>query len=78
VDKKTRYDKLAAWHIYQVIELCYRQGVPTTWRDIYEFLRVPEHVYEGESDLDEVIHVSNDYELEQMRLLLEARFTTLH
>jgi len=78
VDKKKRYERLAAWHIFQVIELCYQQGVTTTWRDIYQFLRVPEAVYEDEEDLDERIIIQNDYELEQMRLTLESRFNTHH
>lgn len=78
MDKKNRYERLAAWHVFQVIELCYQQGVTTTWRDIYEFLRVPETVYLDEEDLDEPIIIRNDYELEQMRLVLESRFNTLH
>lgn len=78
MDKKKRYERLAAWQVFQVIELCYQQGVTTTWRDIYQFLRIPEAVYEGEPDLDEPIIIQNDYELEQMRLVLESRFNTLH
>ena len=78
MDKKKRYERLAAWHVFQVIELCYQQGVTTTWRDIYQFLRVPETVYMDEEDLDEPIIIQNDYELEQMRLVLESRFNTLH
>lgn len=78
MNKQDRYNHLAAWHIFQVIELCYQQGVSTTWRDIYQFLRVPESVYENDTDLDEVIQINNDYELEQMRLLLESRFSTRH
>lgn len=78
MNKQDRYNHLAAWHIFRVIELCYQQGVKTTWRDIYQFLRVPENVYENDSDLDEVIEINNDYELEQMRLMLESRFNTLH
>ena len=78
MDKKTRYDRLAAWHIFQVIELCYQQGVTTTWRDIYKLLHIPPSVYEGEYDLDEPIVIANDQELEQMRVLLESKFATRH
>ncbi|NBR61885.1 MAG: hypothetical protein EBT86_09625 [Actinobacteria bacterium] len=78
MDKKTRLDELAAWHIFQIIELHYQQGLTTTWRGIYEFLRLPESVYKDDDDLDEEIKINNDYELEQMRLVLESKFSTRH
>jgi hypothetical protein len=78
MDKKTRYEQLAAWQVFRVIELCYQQGTSTTWRDIYEFLRIPEYVYETEPDLDEIITIKTDQDLENMRLLLESKFSTRH
>lgn len=64
--------------IFRVIELCYNQGVTTTWRDIYLFLRLPKNIWEGDSDLDEKIIVSSDQELEMIRDLLLANFSTKH
>ena len=64
--------------IFRVIELCYNQGVTTTWRDIYLFLRLPQNIWEGDSDLDERIIVSSDQELEMIRDLLLANFSTKH
>ncbi len=64
--------------IFRVIELCYSQGVTTTWRDIYLFLRLPQNIWEGDSDLDEKIIVSSDQELEMIRDLLLANFSTKH
>lgn len=64
--------------IFRVIELCYSQGVTTTWRDIYLFLRLPKNIWEGDSDLDEKIIVSSDQELEMIRDLLLANFSTKH
>lgn len=64
--------------IFRVIELCYSQGVTTTWKDIYLFLRLPKHIWEGDTDLDEKIIVSSDEELEMIRDLLLANFSTKH
>ena len=64
--------------IFRVIELCYSQGVTTTWRDIYLFLRLPKNIWEGDTDLDEKIIVSSDQELEMIRDLLLANFSTKH
>jgi len=64
--------------IFRVIELCYSQGVTTTWRDIYLFLRLPKKIWEGDTDLDEKIIVSSDEELEMIRDLLMANFATKH
>ena len=64
--------------IFRVIELCYNQGVTTTWRDIYLFLRLPKNIWESDTDLDEKIIVSSDQELEMIRDLLLANFSTKH
>ena len=64
--------------IFRVIELCYNQGVTTTWRDIYLFLRLPKNIWEGDTDLDEKIIVTSDQELEMIRDLLFANFSTKH
>ena len=62
----------------QVIELCYQQNVTTTWKDIYLFLRIPEHIWEDEDDLDEKIIIQSEEELKLMRELLSSRFATKH
>jgi hypothetical protein len=64
--------------IFRVIELCYSQGVTTTWRDIYLFLRLPKNIWEGDTDLDEKIIVSSDQELEMIKALLLSKFETRH
>lgn len=64
--------------IFRVIELCYSQGVTTTWKDIYLFLRLPKHIWEDDTDLDEKIIISNDEELEMIKSLLLANFSTKH
>ena len=64
--------------IFRVIELCFHQNVTTTWRDIYQFLRVPEYIWADEPDLDERIIINSFEELEMMRELLTANFNTKH
>jgi len=64
--------------IFRVIELCYQQGVTTTWKDIYVFLRIPESIWEDDQDLDEKIVVNSDLELDMVKNLLLAKFETLH
>jgi len=64
--------------IFRVIELCYSQGVTTSWKDIYLFLRIPNRIWEDDTDLDEKIKISNDEELEMIRNLLLAKFNTIH
>lgn len=64
--------------IFRVIELCYSQGVTTTWKDIYLFLRLPKHIWEDDTDLDEKIIISDDEELEMIKSLLLANFSTKH
>ena len=64
--------------MFKVIELHYSQKVAVTWRDIYLFLHIPEHIWIDEDDLDEKIIIENDEALEMMREMLIARFNTLH
>lgn len=67
-----------SWNIFRVIELCYTQGVTTTWKDIYLFLRIPSTVWEDDPGLDEKIIIENDEELEMFREMLTSRFKTIH
>lgn len=67
-----------SYQIFRVIELCYHQGVTTTWQDIYLFLRIPKVVWSDDLDLDEKIIISSEEELEMIRQLLISRFTTIH
>lgn len=64
--------------ILKVIEACYQQGVTTTWKDIYLFLRIPQHIWEDETDLDEKIIVESDKDLELTRALLQSHFSIKH
>lgn len=64
--------------IFQVIELCYQQGVTTTWQDIYKFLRIPHHYWENDPDLEEKIIISSDQELAMVKDLILSRFETIH
>lgn len=68
-------DQIMAYSIFRVIELCYQQGVTTTWQDIWLFLRIPRVLWSDDVDLDERIVIRNDEELELMRSLLIERFT---
>lgn len=67
-----------SWNIFRVIELCYTQGVTTTWKDIYLFLRIPSTVWEDDPGLDEKIIIENDEELEMFREMLTSKFNTIH
>lgn len=64
--------------IFQVIELCYQQGVTTSWQDIYKFLRIPQHMWEDDPDLGDKIMISSQEELEMIKNLLLSKFETLH
>lgn len=70
--------KIISLNIFKVIELCYTQGVTTTWRDIYLFLRIPNEIWEDDLDLDEKIIVKDDAELEIFKEMLTAKFETKH
>lgn len=71
-------NKAISMAMFKVIELYYSQKVTATWRDIYLFLHIPEHIWMDEDDLDEKIPIENDEALEMMREMLTARFSTLH
>jgi len=60
--------------IMQVIELCYQQGVTTTWRDIFLFLRFPQEAWKDQEDLDERIIIMSEEDLYQMKAMLKTRF----
>lgn len=70
--------QVISYNIFRVIELCYSQGVTTTWKDIYLFLRIPSHIWSMEQDLDEKIIINSEDELEMMRELLISRFSPKH
>lgn len=67
-----------SWNIFRVIELCYTQGVTTTWKDIYLFLRIPSTIWDDDLDLDQKIIIKDDEELEMFKLMLTAKFETKH
>lgn len=64
--------------ILQVLELCYEQGVTTTWRDIYLFLRFPEETWKDDIDLDEKIIISSREQLDMMKDVFQSKFHTKH
>ena len=70
--------QVISYNIFRVIELCYSQGVTTTWKDIYLFLRIPSHIWSMEQDIDEKIIIDSEEELETMRELLISRFSARH
>jgi len=65
-------------NILKVLELCYEQGVTTTWRDIYLFLRFPEEVWKDDIDLDEKIIINSREDLDLMKDLFLSKFHTKH
>ena len=64
--------------ILQVIELCYQQGVTTTWRDIFLFLRFPETAWQDMSDIDEPIVINQESDLVIMRAMISSWFAVKH
>lgn len=76
--KKQELIETISWNIFRVIELCYSQGVTTTWKDIYLFLRIPADIWQDDLDLDEKISIKDEEELEMFREMLTAKFQTLH
>jgi len=64
--------------IMNVLELCYQQGVTTTWRDIFQFLRFPESAWKDDIDLDEKIIIRQDSDLVIMRAMISSKFATKH
>jgi hypothetical protein len=70
--------KIVVDGILQVIELCYQQGVTTTWRDIFLFLRFPPAAYEDMPDLDERIVINSESDLVIMRAMISSWFAVKH
>lgn len=64
--------------MFQVLELCHQQGVTTTWRDIFLFLRFPESTWSSDVDLDEKIIVNSLADLEIARAMISSYFATKH
>jgi len=64
--------------MFRVLELCHQQGVTTTWRDIFIFLRFPESSWSSEVDLDEKIIVNSLADLEIARAMISSYFATKH
>ena len=60
--------------ILKVIELCYQQGVTTTWRDIFLFLRFPETAWQDMPDIDEPIVINQESDLVIMRAMISSWF----
>lgn len=64
--------------IMRVIELCYQQGVTTTWRDIFLFLRFPETAWQDMPDIDEPIVINQESDLVIMRAMISSWFAVKH
>lgn len=64
--------------IYRVLELCFHQGVTTTWRDIFLFLRLPEKAWGTDTDLDEPIVIETESDLVLMKAMLSSYFAVKH
>lgn len=70
--------KIVSDSIFKVIELCYQQGVTTTWRDIFLFLRFPEAAWRDDPDLDEPIIIKTESDLVIMRAMISSFFAIKH
>lgn len=64
--------------IIKVLELCYEQGVTTTWRDIFTFLRFPIEAWKDDIDLDEKIVVNSESDLVIMKAMITSRYAVKH
>jgi hypothetical protein len=60
------------------LELCYEQGVTTTWRDIFTFLRFPVEAWKDDIDLDEKIIVNSESDLVIMKAMITSRYAVKH
>jgi hypothetical protein len=76
-DLKAKH-KIVVDGILRVIELCYQQGVTTTWRDIFLFLRFPEAAWQDMPDLDEPIVINQESDLVIMRAMISSWFAVKH
>ena len=70
--------KIVVDGIMRVIELCYEQGVTTTWRDIFLFLRFPQDSWQDDPDLDERIVIKSESDLVIMRAMISSWFAVKH
>lgn len=70
--------KIVVDGIMRVIELCYEQGVTTTWRDIFLFLRFPKEAWQDDPDLDERIVINSESDLVIMRAMISSWFAVKH
>jgi hypothetical protein len=76
-DLKAKH-KIVVDGILRVIELCYEQGVTTTWRDIFLFLRFPEAAWQDMPDIDEPIVINQESDLVIMRAMISSWFAVKH
>lgn len=76
-DLKAKH-KIVVDGILRVIELCYQQGVTTTWRDIFLFLRFPEAAWGDMPDIDEPIVINQESDLVIMRAMISSWFAVKH
>jgi len=76
-DLKAKH-KIVVDGILRVIELCYQQGVTTTWRDIFLFLRFPEAAWQDMPDIDEPIVINQESDLVIMRAMISSWFAVKH
>ena len=76
-DLKAKH-KIVVDGILRVIELCYQQGVTTTWRDIFLFLRFPEAAWQDMPDVDEPIVINQESDLVIMRAMISSWFAVKH
>ena len=76
-DLKAKH-KIVVDGILRVIELCYEQGVTTTWRDIFLFLRFPEAAWQDMPDIDESIIINQESDLVIMRAMISSWFAVKH
>ena len=70
--------KIVVEGIMRVIELCYEQGVTTTWRDIFLFLRFPKAAWGEMPDIDEPIVINQESDLVIMRAMISSWFAVKH
>ena len=78
MNREDQITLMIADSIIRVLELCFQQNVTTTWRDIFLFLRFPPETWKDDMDLDEKIYINTEEDLDLMRTMIMARFSTKH
>ena len=78
MDNLREKHKIVVDGIMRVIELCYEQGVTTTWRDIFLFLRFPEAAWDDMPDIDEPIVINQESDLVIMKAMISSWFAVKH